>query len=77
MGLTTVPPPTVAPQNKTANPAPVKKRTLPDYCPSGVQKICKDTQSKELADNYILYSYIESICTCTHICLDFKSFNCM
>lgn len=26
------------------------KRTLSDYCPSNVQKICRNTQSKELAN---------------------------
>ena len=28
------------------------KRALPDYCPSNVQKICSNTQSKELIKHF-------------------------
>ena len=41
----------VIPLNKTFSLNP-KKRTIPDYCPSTVQKICSNTQSKELAKQY-------------------------
>ena len=61
LGLTAIPRPSiiipaiialdVIPINKTVS-LTRKKRTIPDYCPSTVQKICSNTQSKELAKQY-------------------------
>ena len=45
---------TIIPMNKTVS-LTHKKRVLPDYCPSTVQKICSNTQSK--ARNISSYSY--------------------